>query len=374
MEAAKPGATKRDDPSESRPGCQFALYLRAFCGESQRMHENRERLAALANDLLSLDHPGRLREAAIGLHALCAAATGIGGDADDGNVDAGTMLPSGVALDPASAGLCTIQYPRTAAFLRGVLRAVKEAQARFPGRRIEVLYAGCGPFAPLAIPLMTRFSADEVRFTLLDIHQESLDAARLLVERYGFSAHVREYVKADAAVYRHPAEEPLHIVVTETMQRALMREPQVAVTLNLAPQLCAGGILLPERITVDACLYCPATEFSFAGGESSEPTPKGERVRVPLGKLIELDMASVPLLKNSGFSPVRVLLPAQTKPRWRLMLRTLVTVFEDIVLGEYESGITCPYVGKDLDALKPESEVEFHYELGSVPGFRAQQR
>jgi hypothetical protein len=56
------------------------------------------------------------------------------------------------------------------------------------------------------------------------------------------------------------------------------------------------------------------------------------------------------------------------------MLRTKVTVFESISLGDYESGITCPYLGKDLDRLEPGSEAVFRYETGSVPGFRVTTR
>ena len=42
---------------------------------------------------------------------------------------------------------------------------------------VEVLYAGCGPFAPLFLPLTTALAPGLARFTLLDLHPRSVDVA-----------------------------------------------------------------------------------------------------------------------------------------------------------------------------------------------------
>ena len=59
-------------------------------------------------------------------------------------------------------------------FLRGISSAIMEATRRFPAQPIEVLYAGTGPYASLAIPLMHRFAPSEVKFTLLEVHETAV--------------------------------------------------------------------------------------------------------------------------------------------------------------------------------------------------------
>lgn len=333
------------------------------------MHAEKQDLQRLAEDIFTLGNPGELRDATIRLHELCSRVSGLRDDAPTTADLHESRLPAGVAISPLDAARCTLDYARTSKFLRGLRRAVLTAQERFPARRIEVLYAGCGPFAPLAIPLMTQFLPDELRFTLLDIHERSLDSARLLVNYFGLGDHVRDYVLADATKYVHPDGEPLHIVVTETMQRALTKEPQVEVTLQLAPQLCAGGILIPEKITVDACLYDPAREFRLSGDDAvGQEVVMPERLRITVGQLLELDMAGALRLRREGFPAVHVDLPSPNARPLEMMLRTQVTVFGSIVLGDYESGITYPHPIDDTALREPGTVIQ--YETGGMPGFR----
>ncbi len=161
-----------------------------------------------------------------------------------------TSLPGGVAISPFLAGFCIKELIRTTRFLLGLKAAIKEAQQRFPKQRINVLYAGTGPFATLALPLCTMFASSEVGFTLLDIHEDCIGATKKLVTEFGLEPWVDEYVVADAIQYRYPKSKPLHLFVSETMQVKLDKEPQVAIMLNLMPQLTEGGICVPENITL----------------------------------------------------------------------------------------------------------------------------
>lgn len=120
------------------------------------------RLKQVTNDLLYLEGDyGRLRTAAIELQAIFSAIAGtedISGDPEDTTE---TILECGKALSPRDAARCIFQFGRTSQFLRGIRAAILEAQKRFPDQAIEILYAGCGPFASLAIALTTQFNADE---------------------------------------------------------------------------------------------------------------------------------------------------------------------------------------------------------------------
>ena len=311
------------------------------------------RLKQVAEELLLPNESVKLQDAVERLYALFAEITGIGADADN-NVDAqSTTLPNGKAISPKDAASCTLDFARTAKFLRGAYAALLKLHERFPDERIEILYAGCGPFATLAVPLATQFSADRVQFTLLDIHRRSLDSAAQIFQTCGLQDHVRDYIQADAAVYV-PSESP-HMIITETMQRALEKEPQAAITLNLAPLLRQGGVFIPEKVIVDACLHNPLTEFA----------PMVQRDRMYLGRLIKLTSRSV-----AAFPAVVLDIPRNVDESLGLMLLTTIKVFESVVLEEYESGLTSPVVVHDFSWAGRKDQIEFVYSLGSEPGFK----
>jgi hypothetical protein len=158
------------------------------------------------------------------------------------------------------------------------------------------------------------------------------------------------------------------MVITETMQKALSKEPQVAITVNLAPQLRRGGVFIPERVTVDAYLCDPHQEYIV--GTSAD--------RIKLGRVFELtaekaiEVAGTNRNPEANLSAGAMALPKEISVRLKLMLATTITVFDTIVIGEYESGLTHPLWFHDFCGANGGDRIEFKYHFDSNPGFKWQ--
>jgi hypothetical protein len=184
-------------------------------------------------------------------------------------------------------------------------------------------------------------------------------------------------------LYKSDASHVIHVVVVEAMQAALEKEPQVAITMNLASQLCPGGIFLPERITIDCCLCDLTKEFpsSPAEADAADALSRsgGDRVRVNLGRVLELTAGNCHNLLAAGKSdahggtslPPKILnVSEDVDGNVYLMLSTTITVFDSIALDDYESGLTCPKILYDVGKMQGGKAVEFEYHLGDRPGFK----
>ena len=64
------------------------------------------------------------------------------------------ITEQGVAISPVMAAMCLEDYYRTIIYLRGLNAAIMDTKTQRPTRPLRVLYAGTGPYAILAIPLM----------------------------------------------------------------------------------------------------------------------------------------------------------------------------------------------------------------------------
>ena len=96
-------------------------------------------------------------------------------DSEAANIQSAT----GISLTTNYAADCLKDTIRTVRFLRGLDDAVKD-QLEKGSRKVHILYAGTGPFATLALPIMNKYSADKVTFTLLEINKNSFNLTRIL--------------------------------------------------------------------------------------------------------------------------------------------------------------------------------------------------
>ncbi len=264
-----------------------------------------------------------------------------------------TRLKSGLAISPTAAAMCLREPYRTTAFIRGLGDAIHDAL--LPDRPVRVLYAGCGPYALLALPLMTVFSKEQAVFTLLDIHGQCLEEAMDLIGSLGLSDHVEKSILTDAVHHEIPRDEIPDVIVTETMSVTLHNEPLVSIARNLmrqAPDAC----LVPQSVWVDACLLDCAREH----GDQQEC--------IFLGKVFELDKASIQRwsdIEEDRLPAGTIRLPCRIEARYRPYLLTRITVYGDTCLRDHESSLTLPkpFPGKFFGG----EELRFHYRLGSDP-------
>lgn len=324
------------------------------------------RLADAASALLFGDDDDQSRTAVAFLDRFFRDITGIREDTINPRDHSAILVPAGSASSLLDAGRCLLDVRRTAIYLRGVHGAIKEAQQRFPEEVIHVLYAGCGPFAPLCLPLLPLLAGQAVHFTLLDVHARAVESVQAILAALRLDGVKVDCLVCDATQYRHPDQRPLHVVVSETMQRALEREPQVAILMNTAPQLVAGGLMVPETIVVEAILTDMAQEL---GGNGRAPEPWSNRVR--LGRILELDRERACAWAVAGLLPhlpqARISLPSCVAAQNSLVLTTTIRTFGVHELREYESGLTHPLM---VNGWRAGEDLEFTYHLCDKPGFQ----
>ena len=266
------------------------------------------------------------------------------------NISTGeTITSNGIAISPTMAAMCLDDFARTVAFIRGSHDAIRDLQ----GRPLHVLYAGCGPLAPLAIPLMTVTGPDEARFTLIDIHEESVESVNRIVDTLGLNESVGDVRITDASDYNGPEPD---VIIVEMMRAALDAEPQVAVSSQLVKRF-SSAILLPERVTIDLVL------------QGALKDDGATRDRVFVGRIMTVDRAQLETRStdNAIQSEISIPLPDFDEAILTPMLHTTVEVYGEHVLGEFDSGITIPKRLPVKGPVRSGDALTFKYETGERP-------
>ncbi len=270
---------------------------------------------------------------------------------------------SGTAISVNEAARCLLDYRRTGQFFRGLHAAIWTAKRLFPGETIQVLYAGCGPYAPFLTLVAPQFSPGEVLFSLIEINGGSLEKAELLVKEFGLQDYMLDTFLADATLFQVPNAKDYHILFTETMDTALEREPMVPILLNLLPQLRSDVLLVPRNVTVEGVFF------------SHEDLPNGIDIlwelttNIPghsIGTVMDMAEALETYLAlevpDGIFHELQCELPERSL-RDYFALFTTVEIWEGIFLYKNESDITDLRV-RNLTDLPPCDYINFEYLLG----------
>ncbi len=278
-----------------------------------------------------------------------------------------THIDGGIALSSQHALDCLQDPLRTVRFIKATYLAIHEAISRFPNKKIELVYAGCGPAAPIVMPLLSLFDPDQLTITLLDINKSSISSVSALINELGATSYFREHYLGDAVLYAHPKEYPLHIVLSETMDKGLTKEPQVRITQNLASQLIENGIFIPEAIKV-------YTEHSFY---SKEPYFDISKNVLALGPKIEtwgrqlLFSITKEIQQAPAFEYLSDIIevPSDFTDTPDICIYADVYIFGDIKLLKAQSLISNPFCVASLYNLKSE-KYRLHHTTQEIPDWK----
>lgn len=276
----------------------------------------------------------------------------------------GIKTANGVALGTIDAAACIIDAARTHIFLRSVKEAIEDVLSDYPGRPVNILYAGTGPYATLLAPLTTIFIPTQLQMLLLEINPQTIAYLQTTVAQLNMDAFVTGIVEADASEYRLPEGYHPDIIVAETMLHALRTEPQVMIFANLINQCTKKTLLIPQMIQVSAALIknidCDTEEVKM------------------LKILLKYNAKAALLVKqNKNELPIftggeEVVIPEQKDGYSHLALLTNIQVYKNNrLLYKQSSGLTMPCLVMDLNSIKKWPAVfNVTYKLGEDPGFQ----
>lgn len=304
---------------------------------------------------------GANREAAISLNKFFSEVVDFDEMEPANQVDIPTK--SGKAIAPSWAAFCLTDFMRTRKFILGIRDAIEERLRINPGRPVTVLYAGTGPYASLLTPLITVFTPAQLQMVLLEINPVSIQYLQKIITQFEMEDYLIDLVQADAVTWSIPENMQPDMIVSETMNNALQKEPQVNIVANLLSQCSTGTILIPELIKVDACLL---------GNTISNP----EDI-LHLETLLELDAETAVRIKNNpekvaAISHGIIVTIAELPPeRFRtLVLNTSIRIFGQHSLAFNESGLTISHKLMMTNSFnKYPTRLLFQYRLEDDPGF-----
>ncbi len=291
----------------------------------------------------------------------------------------------GIAISSKDAAFCVDDKLRTVRFIKGIYAALLELKLRFKNEKINIVYAGCGPFATLLTPLLPFFSPSEIAITLLEINTASIQSIQHIIAMPNIAEYDIKVIACDASLYKKPSNESLHLVISETMFNGLVREPQVAITANLAPQLASSGILIPESIHLSLA-YSAFGKEVFVKPENLSYTythiVEGKTGHAPYGKVIDLLFK---LNKHHNFSAeIKANTPTYTS-KWYAMPESIVeypdvciytdiTIFKEQCLGLAASYITNPICVHSFYNILPHQEFRLVYTFLNEPIWTIEKR
>lgn len=267
-----------------------------------------------------------------------------------------TKINGGIALSSQHALNCLEDPLRTVRFIKGTYQAINDTLRKYPSEKINLLYAGCGPGAPLILPLLSHFQPEQLSITLLDINESSIFSVKTLIQSLKLNSFFQDIILTDATKYKHPKGNPLHIILSETMDKGLSKEPQVRITQNLAPQLIEDGIFIPEEIEI-------YTEHTFYSNEPYFDIYKdnfevNNSIETKNKQLLFTISKTIPETPYFSYESNWIEVPSNVKETPDISIVANIKIYKEQCLSKGESVISNPFPVACLYNLKSS-----HYKL-----------
>jgi len=309
-----------------------------------------EKLLSYSNAILKEgDFHDELAPAVMGYADLLFSITNIDGNlaAHRSHID----TANGNAIGTFWAARCVMEIFRTQRFVKSLAAAIKDIKNTKPQEAVHILYAGTGPFAALALPIMATHLPADVQFTLLEINPESYSMLKVVLEKFNFNAFVSKTELNDATIWKLENQH-FDIVLSETMDRALIKEPQVSIMLNIASQLKnETPIFIPEEIVV-----------SVSARRQNETDKKHLINLISFNKHYMFNLIRKSEKGQWDFEEIGLSFNADDK----LYFETEITVYKDYKLIGNDCSLN---FSAPIKLDQPKDHLTFRYTNVSMPGF-----
>ena len=258
--------------------------------------------------------------------------------------DAHILLPSGKAISPGAAAHCLLEMVRTTKFIRGIHKAINDKLVE--KKQINILYAGCGPYATLVTPLLTLFPENQIKVDILDINEISLSSAKQVLKGLELNNFVDEYFLADATTFK--VNKDYDLVISETLQTALRNEPFVAIYQNLAPQINNKCEFIPQEVVVDL-------KLNTSGKWDGINATFTNRHYIKYGEVLNINKQTA--IKDLPIRQVRVQNPYDYE-NVEVKYYTTVKVYKDEILSEGDCSLNLPI---KVDEIHAKKHKDYHF-------------
>ncbi|WP_378175029.1 phytanoyl-CoA dioxygenase [Aquimarina sp. SS2-1] len=263
---------------------------------------------------------------------------------------------SGMALSLNHAAQCLLDYKRTLKFLKGLVKAIKDAQSENPSKTIQIFYAGCGPYAPFVTLVAPLFQISEVQFSLLEINKESLDCAKKLIRELSLTDYIKVFYQEDAVTFSIPDPNTFHILYSETLDALLFRESYVPILAHMLPQLSRDVKVIPNNVMLKIDVI----------NDHTDGTSKKVRTHIIFDTRESISNVFKELPNEFPSTQIQF---GVSNENTRMIIDTEVHIYEHLRLIRGESSLTIPY---EITLENPllHNTISFTYQLKPQVGLR----